>query len=588
MPIYQSIRTWECGFYNNKIKDGKNDRVYNAQQLCELYSGIFTDGIKPNANGILGGDLAVSWIGDMNVQVAAGHGLFGGKLFNNKNGYTITLDNPTTEARYDCIIVRADARESDTNVEEDVRDTYIYVKSLNHLPTKDDLVRTDLVKEYLLAYVVVQGITGTISQSVIFDTRIDQEVCGLISGLYNQLDGKTIYAQWQEVFDVWLNELKDKFVKNAILTRYYSNQYITVVENEKVIPIGISQYNKETDSLLVYINGNILSPQSGYTILSNEEIELTLALPLSGQVVLIECVKSIDGSQVNTVVNEVRDLQEQVAILEKSHKYQYECNGLNDNELISNLVREFLTKDATSSDYSEYTIYVNGTFGATSPIAGDGTSASKYRWLELGLGSATNRKVVIDFANCSFIRLNCEAEKHYTVLFGMNVNVKNLNITATGQTSYIEMFSTPTNSVINAENCRFWITGKSSCTIARSGTFKNCRCSVTNINANSYIFNVGNESLLRVEGGEFYAYTNLSSGNSAVVFVDAAAKDAVAITYAINCPNVPRGGYYQTHAINCLSNSAKCSFTDTITTLTISAAGQNNRGVIAASKPNMM
>ena len=64
--------------------------------------------------------------------------------------------------------------------------------------------------------------------------------------------------------------------------------------------------------------------------------------------------------------------------------------------------------------------------------------------------------------------------------------------------------------------------------------------------------------------------------------------NGVVITYGMNCPQVTRGAYYQTSAINCLSNNAKCSFTDTITTLNITAEGQTVRSTIVVNKPNMM
>ena len=54
MPIYQDIKTYESGFYNNIVINGLNTRVYSAEDMCEPYSSIFSDGVKPNANGVLG------------------------------------------------------------------------------------------------------------------------------------------------------------------------------------------------------------------------------------------------------------------------------------------------------------------------------------------------------------------------------------------------------------------------------------------------------------------------------------------------------------------------------------------------------
>lgn len=584
MPRYQEQITYESGFYDNKVVNGQNDRVYSAENMCEPYSSMFTDGIRPDEDGSLGNGLRVSHVEGMTIQVGKGYGLFNKKYFHNRAPFKITLDDPTIVARYDCVIIRADKN-------EDVRDTTIYVKSLNHVPTVADLERSadGLVKEFLLAYVVVQGEDVIVSDDMIFDTRIDQEVCGLISGVFRQLDGKAIYAQWQQVFNGFMEEVKDQLAGSSTFVRYYENSYVTTLENEDIIPIGIEQFEKSIDGLIVHAGVKPLYKGADYEILDNDRIRLTLPLPVIGTRVIFEVLKSVETSEQTTIVEEVGDIQNRVSILEKSGKYDYVCNGSSDNLLISELVSAFLSKDESDSDYSTYTIHINGTFGATRPFGGDGSSANPYRWMSVGLGTSRNRRVVLDFSNCSFIRLNCEDGKYYVVFYGMDASIKNCSISATGTKSFITMFSNSTLTRIYAENCRFWLTGMDSCYIARSGTFLNCRISVTNMTLGSYAFNVGSESLLRLFGGEYYSYTANSNGKSAVVYVGGGSStNGVAITYGINCPTLVRSGYYQTNAIECLSNNSKCSFTDTITALPINATGQNVRGTIGASKPNLM
>lgn len=575
-------KTYESGFYNSA--DDVEDRVYNAEQLSDFYSGIFTNGICPDEEGKIGDYLAVYRTTGMTIRVTAGKGLFGHKYFWNKSNFMITLDNPTPIARYDAIVIRVDRSEL-------VRNTDIIVKSFDHVPTIADLERTEDIQEYMIAYAMIQGEYLDIPEGVIFDTRMDQSVCGLITSLYRELDSKAIHQQWEETFNNWLNTIKNKLVGNATLSRLYQSYYITTVENEKVIPIGISQYEKDLDSLMVHVNGLTLNRESGYTIIDDEHISLTLPLPVVGTVVSFEVLKSIEGSQANTVVNEVRVLQEQVTTLEKKGKYIYNCNGKTDNVEISKLVRAFLEADTNNSDYGSYTIYVNGVFGYTQMASGTGIENGEYHFIEAGLGTLRNRKVVLDFANCSFIFLDGIEDKYYTVFYGMNVNVKNANISCTGRKSTFHMFSEATsssNTCINVENCRFWITAKDKSYIANSGTFRNCLGLVINNTINSYCFEVDDKSLLRIIGGEYYAYTSYSSGDSSVVYVPETATNGVVITYGMNCPHVTKGAYYQNSAIKCLSNNAKCSFTDTITTLPITATGQTVRSTIVANKPNMM
>ena len=148
------------------------------------------------------------------------------------------------------------------------------------------------------------------------------------------------------------------------------------------------------------------------------------------------------------------------------------------------------------------------------------------------------------------------------------------------------MFSSAGATQATAQNCRFWITSGNGY-IARGGVFRDCRGSVTTTEGNAYCFNILTGGLLRVDGGEYYAYA--PTGNmSTIIYVNAAQTNAVVITYGINCPQVTRDSYVQTYAINCLTTSALCSFTDTITPLEITAGGQNIRGTIAINKPNLM
>ena len=73
-----------------------------------------------------------------------------------------------------------------------------------------------------------------------------------------------------------------------------------------------------------------------------------------------------------------------------------------------------------------------------------------------------------------------------------------------------------------------------------------------------------------------------------VIYVNAAQTGAVVNTYSLSCPTSARSGYVQTYAINCLTADACCSFTDTITLLTIEGTGHNIRGTIKQSKAGML
>lgn len=539
MPTYQANKTYRGGFYNNKIVNGNNDRVYTAEDVRKPYDTIFTDGIQPEADGTAGNALKVTAAGGMGISIAAGNAKLGGAWFENTDAYSITLDAAGSTDRYDCVIVQNDDS-------EDVRAPKIYIKSLSAVPKIADLTRTDRVYEVCIAYVKVAAFATSISNANITDTREEGTLCNVMSGV------------------------------GATVVRTYHNTYFSETEGQKAIPIGIPQYNKSRDALSVIVNGRVFA-ETQYTIDSNSQITLAIGLPVIGTRIDFEVRKNVNAAGAETVVQEVAALREEMTAANRTLEHHYYCNGLTDNVRISQIVEAFLSGGYT---FDSMRLVVHGHFVATSPVTGTGTSTNPYIWVRAGQGSATNRRCVLDFTDCDQVSITCDNGTYNTIFFGLHVDIVGANVAATGG-AQITMFSVVAQSFPNAENCRFWITSGSGY-IARGGDFRNCRVSLTTDADNACAFNVLTGGLLRLYGGEYYAYAP-SANFSAVVYVNSAQAGAVALTYGICCPTVARSNLVQTFAVNCLTSDACCSFTDTITTLSIEAAGQNVRGTIARS-----
>lgn len=546
MPTYPLIRTYVGGFHNNK-KDasGNNDRVYTSEDLRRPYDVVFTDGIKPDADGTLADFLKVTATGGLGISVAAGHAKLGGAWFWNKSAYNITLDAGSAAVRYDCVIIRNDDSDS-------VRDVTICIKSLAAVPTVNDLVRNDKIYEVCVAYIRVPALATSITASNITDTRDEGRLCNIMSGV------------------------------GAVVTRTYRNTVFSERAGQTGITIGIPQFNRTRDHLTVIVEGRVMS-ESAYTIPSNTYVELALGLPVIGTKVDFEVRKNVNAAGADTVVNEVAGLLNEMALVNKTLEHHYYCNGTTDNVNISNLISTF---HSGGTNYDNMRLVIHGTFGAASPRGGEGTTDNPYYWIRAAQGAASNRRVTLDFTDCRQISINCDAGTHNIIFFGMDCYVIGASVNATGGAS-IFMFSTAGGTSVYAENCRFWITCDSGGYIARSGTFKNCRASVTNAGLHSYCFVPIAASLLRVEGGEYYAYTASADHVSAIVGLTSGT-NAVAILYGVNAPTVARSGYRQTNSIYQTTGIVSC--TDLISTLELNVvSGQSNiRGTIALSKAGLM
>ena len=540
MPIYQENKTYRGGFYNNKVVNGQNDRVYTAEDVRKPYDTVFTDGIMPEADGTAGNTLKVTAAGGMAISVSAGNAKLGGAWFENSAAYQITLDTAGSTDRYDCVIIQNDDNEN-------VRAPKIYIKSLSRVPVLADLTRAENVYEVCVAYVKVSAFTESISDGNITDTREDGSLCNIMSGV------------------------------GATVVQTFHNTYFSETAGQTVIPIGIPQYNRSRDALTVIVNGRVFADGTQYTINDNSQITLAIGLPVVGTRIDFEVAKNVNAAGAETVVQEVVALRQEMTAANKILEHHYYCGGVNDNVRISQIVEAFLSGGTT---FDSMRLVVHGHFVATSPVTGTGTSTNPYIWIRAGQGTASNRRCVLDFTDCDQISINCESGTYNTIFFGLHVDIVGANVAAIGG-AQITMFSVVAQSFANAENCRFWITSQAGY-IARGGDFRNCRVSLTTDTDNACAFNVMKGGLLRLYGGEYYAYAP-SGKFSAVVYVNAEQTGAVALTYGICCPTVGRNPYVQTFAVNCLTNDACCSFTDTITTLDIEAAGQNVRGTIARS-----
>ena len=546
MPTYPLLKTYRGGFYNNK-KDasGNDDRVYTAEDIRKPYDTVFTDGIKPDADGTLADFLKVTATGGLGISVAAGQAKLGGAWFENDSAYNIILDAGSTVVRYDCVIIRND--DSDN-----VRDVSILIKSLAAVPTVDDLIRNDKIYEVCVGYIRVPALATSITASNITDTRDEGRLCNIMSGV------------------------------GAVVTRTYRNTVFSESAGQTRISIGIPQFNRTRDHLTVIVEGRVLS-ESAYTIPSNTYVELALGLPVIGTKIDFEVRKNVNAAGADTVVNEVAGLLNETALINKTLEHHYYCNGTTDNVDISTIVSDF---HSGGTNYDNMRLVIHGTFGATSPRGGEGTADNPYYWIRAAQGAASNRRVTLDFTDCRQISINCTAGTHNIIFFGMDCHVIGASVNATGGTS-IFMFSTAGGTSVYAENCRFWITCDSGGYIARSGTFKNCRASVTNAGLHSYCFAPIAASLLRLDGGEYYAYTASADHVSAIVGLTSGT-NAVAILYAVNAPTSARSGYRQTHSIYQTTGIVSC--TDIISELPLNVvSGQSNiRGTIALSKAGMM
>lgn len=536
------------GFFNAFLSGGVYDRTYNANDYCDNLATIIKNGVVYSKND----DLKVSAHAGMAISVGYGRAWINGHWFFNDTAYTglvIATAPSGNNARIDRVVLRLDTSTAVRSVELAVK-----TGTAAASPAAPALTRSGSVYEIALADIYVGAGVLSITNSNITDQRGNGNVCG------------------------WAASVTPAIMS---MTQQYTDK-ITFATASKIAQFNIAQYDStEAGAILdVYVNGIYTTPDK-YTLDGNA-ITFNATL-IAGTVIDVVLTKSIDGTGLASAAELLAELQQTVSDLDAFGDFHYNCNGINDNVVLSQIAQTWLSG---GDDNSSKVVHVYGKLGITAAQGGEGTATNPYIWFRLGSGSATNRRIIFDFSGCEQIDVPIPASTHNIVFFGLHVNVNGVNIVANSDSATVYAFSTAAATVVHAERCRFWINAAAGY-ISRGGTFRDCRVSLSCAGGDAFVFNVLSGGLLRVFGGEFYAYA-ATGKQSAVVYVNSAQTSAVAMTFGINCPTVARSGFVQTYAINCLTNSALCSFTDTVTALTMQAEGQNIRGTLKISKAGLM
>lgn len=224
---------WTSGFFNSV----NGDRLYNAQQMSEIFEGLITDGVYES----VGNKLAVQPNSGMTIQIATGRGWFGKHWVNNDSEYTLTVANSDVILnRYVAVVIKADDTDS-------VRDAVPYLKYSEFAtnPVKPTMTRTETVKEFCLAYIYVKAGATSITASDIEDTRPNEALCGWVTGLIEQLSSATLFEQFTAIFYDWFGKLTDKINENT------ETMLVGALPTSVVVNIPVSTWSGNTATVNV-------------------------------------------------------------------------------------------------------------------------------------------------------------------------------------------------------------------------------------------------------------------------------------------------------------------------------------------------
>ena len=565
------------GFFNALKTSTGYDIKYNADDYSENLAAIISNGVRRSGLN----ELRVTAAGGMALNIAIGRGWINGHWYTNDsvhNSFSVPTAPVGDLSRYDRVVLRLDKSISTRKI----RLAYLQGTNASN-PTPPALTRNETIYELSIATILVSPNTTTILQSDITDDRPDPDLCGWITTPIGYDD---YFKNLDDAFNDWFQDKKDTLASVTMVKKY--KQHITTTSATTIVEFNIPQYDPTgADILEVYVNGVMKVEGIHYSINSSGTTSLIFVDEINAQTDIdINVYKSLDGTGIKSVIDEITELQQQVATIKNIGEYLYICNGVNDNVKLSEIAQEFWN---SAPEDATLTINVYGTFGASDPYSGSGTSVSRYRWFSLGTANATSTKrIIFDFLNCSQINLvnsHGGASEYFIAFDNTNFTIKNANIRmskAGGAPDYNYIFSSTSGRLI-VENCRLEIAGTVGGAIAYSGTFINCYGYVYGSGAAGTCFTPTANCLLRIENGEYYAVGSSASYLHAVVYIAASYSNACVITNGVNCPNY--ASYNQKYSFYCEAGYG--AFNDTISQLSyVKSSNQNLRGYYSLSLAN--
>lgn len=555
------------GFFNAIYDNGEYDRRYSANDYTDNLAVVISNGVLRSSDD----SLKVTAKG-LVCTVAAGRAWINGHYY--KNDAPVAFTAPAAPAggtRWDRIMLRLDS-----SVEVRSIELRYATGTAGSNPSKPAPVRSGGIYEIVLADVYL----GTnASGAIIYDMRGNNDVCGWV---YSTSGDDSFFKSLDAAFDEWFTEKKDTLASVTLFKKYTWRKELATAAT--TVAFDIPQFNEATTFAEVYVNGLQVIEKIDYT--RNGKV-LTFSNSLvAGTEIVVHVYKSIDGTGIMSVANEITELQNQMADIHAAGDYQYNCNGADDNVQLSNLAAAWLEG---GTDYSSKTIKVYGNFGATAPVGGDGSMLLPYEWIRVAGDNYANRKIVFDFSCCSQLSFPITAGTYNYIFAGIDAHIIGADVNCYHKDAGTGIIGfSSVGGAVYCENCRFWLTGYTASKVACTGTFVNCRASVANSVGNSYCFEPLAASLLRIYGGEFMAYTGSSSNTAAVVGQTAAT--AVSILNGVNAPTVARSGYYQTHAISQGTGAGNLNCRELVSALTVKVDTNSSvmAGTITRSKPKTM
>lgn len=249
-----------CGFFNAYLNGEEYDRVYLAQHFAAYFASFISNGVFAEHSNQL--QVVEMTTPQMQIGVERGQGWINGYWYENTDILYMPVDVADGVLnRIDSVVLRLGFSE---------RNMWLAVKkgtpAIN--PTAPEVTRTADYYELQLATISIPASSIKITQAQITDTRMNQDVCGWVTGVVKQLDTTTLFNQFESYFEefkklneneftAWFDHVKGQLSEDAAgkiqLELNKTNADFEVMKREIMAPYGYFGIEQNLDTLMGYV-----------------------------------------------------------------------------------------------------------------------------------------------------------------------------------------------------------------------------------------------------------------------------------------------------------------------------------------------
>lgn len=350
------------GFFEAELlPDGGFDRVYFASQFAKYFSNFISNGVFANPTD----QLVVTQTQEpsMRVIVKKGRAFINGYWFDSNSGEEFEIANAAGSlGRYDAIFVRYSI--NDRNIK--------LILKQGSPSANAEVPKIERNSEYydlMICKIYIAPAITSISNKDIIDTRADNEVCGFVAGIINQLETKDLFNQYSDIFNKWFENLKQGIEDEGDAFRFLFNEWFDTIKGQ-LEGDQAANLNLRLNDLVKIVEGIDEEAED----LKNKDAEI------EGDVqALKDNIQELKDNKVEKIEDNIRALK------------------VNIQELKDNKVEKIVGKQLSTNDFNNYykqkvdeyvkniakystIIYVNSSVG--NDDSGDGSQDKPYMTIQ--------------------------------------------------------------------------------------------------------------------------------------------------------------------------------------------------------------